>query len=50
MDEIERRAIVETLARCSGNKKAAARSLEIDEKSIYNKMKRLGLTPTGEDG
>ena len=42
--EIERRAIIETLAACSGNKKAAARSLGIDEKSIYNKMKRLEIT------
>lgn len=41
--EIERRAIIETLAACSGNKKAAARSLGIDEKSIYNKMKRLDI-------
>lgn len=43
--DIERRAILDTLAACGGNKKAAARSLGIDEKSIYNKMKRLGLTP-----
>lgn len=42
--EIERRAIIETLAACEGNKKAAARMLGIDEKSIYNKMKRLGIT------
>ena len=41
--EIERRAIIETLAACGGNKKAAARSLGIDEKSIYNKMKRLDI-------
>lgn len=42
--EIEKRALVETLAACGGNKKAAARSLGIDEKSIYNKMRRLGIT------
>jgi DNA-binding NtrC family response regulator len=41
--EIERRAIIETLAACEGNKKAASRMLGIDEKSIYNKMKRLGI-------
>lgn len=41
--EIERRALVETLAHCGGNKKAAAKLLDIDEKSIYNKMKRLGV-------
>jgi DNA-binding NtrC family response regulator len=44
LEEIERRAIVETLRACKGNKKAAAKSLGIDEKSIYNKMKRLGLS------
>ena len=49
LDDIERRAIVETLARCNGNKKAAAKMLSIDEKSIYNKMKRLGLMPTGDE-
>jgi DNA-binding NtrC family response regulator len=43
--DIERRAILETLAACGGNKRAAARSLGIDEKSIHNKMKRLGITP-----
>lgn len=42
--DIERRAILETLTASGGNKKAAARSLGIDEKSIYNKMKRLGIT------
>jgi DNA-binding NtrC family response regulator len=49
LEAIERRAIVETLRRCQGNKKAAAKMLAIDEKSIYNKMKRLGLMPTGDD-
>jgi DNA-binding NtrC family response regulator len=49
LDDIERKAIVETLARCNGNKKAAAKMLAIDEKSIYNKMKRLGLMPTGDE-
>ena len=48
LEDIERRAIVETLARCQGNKKAAAKMLGIDEKSIYNKMRRLGLTPGTE--
>jgi DNA-binding NtrC family response regulator len=42
--DIEKQAILETLAACGGNKKAAARSLGIDEKSIYNKMRRLGIT------
>ncbi len=41
--DIEREAIRETLTECAGNKAAAARQLGISEKSIYNKMKRLGL-------
>ncbi|HVJ82266.1 MAG TPA: sigma-54 dependent transcriptional regulator [Planctomycetia bacterium] len=43
LEEIERRALVETIDYCKGNKKAAARMLAIDEKSVYNKMRRLGL-------
>jgi transcriptional regulator with GAF, ATPase, and Fis domain len=43
LEEIERLAIVGTLKATGGNKKAAAQMLGIDEKSIYNKMKRLGL-------
>jgi DNA-binding NtrC family response regulator len=41
--EIERRALIETLRHLSGNKKAAARMLGIDEKSVYNKMRRLDI-------
>lgn len=41
--DIERQAIADTLRSCDGNKKAAARMLGIDEKSIYNKIKRLGV-------
>ncbi|QDU61725.1 Transcriptional regulatory protein ZraR [Planctomycetes bacterium Pan216] len=44
LEEIERQAIVETLEWAEGNKKQAARTLGIDEKSIYNKMKRLGIS------
>ena len=43
LEDIEREAIRETLTNCGGNKAAAARQLGISEKSIYNKMKRLGL-------
>jgi DNA-binding NtrC family response regulator len=43
LDEIERRAILETLAFCEGNKAKSARSLGISEKSIYNKMRRLKI-------
>lgn len=41
--ELEKQAILETLAACNGNKAMAARNLGISEKSIYNKIKRLGL-------
>jgi DNA-binding NtrC family response regulator len=44
LDEIERRAIIDTLSLLGGNKKGAAKMLGIDEKSIYNKMRRLGIT------
>lgn len=47
LEEIERRAIRDHLHASGGNKKAAAKALGIDEKSIYNKMKRLGLTDDG---
>jgi len=41
--EVEKLAIVDTLHACHGNKAKAARELGISEKSIYNKMKRLGI-------
>lgn len=43
LDDVERLAIEQTLVHCRGNKAEAARTLRISEKSIYNKMKRLGL-------
>ncbi|MDA0660434.1 MAG: sigma-54 dependent transcriptional regulator [Planctomycetota bacterium] len=42
--EVEKQAIVHTLFACKGNKARAARELGISEKSIYNKMKRLGIS------
>ncbi|MCB0346746.1 MAG: sigma-54-dependent Fis family transcriptional regulator [Bdellovibrionales bacterium] len=44
LEEIERRAIIETLRLVNGNKAAAARNLGISERSIYNKIKRFGLS------
>ena len=44
LTEIERQAILETLAACDGNKALSARQLGISEKSIYNKMRRLGIS------
>lgn len=43
LEEIERLALVETLKHTEGNKSAAARILNISEKSVYNKLKRLGI-------
>ena len=37
-------ALIQTLDLCQGNKSQAARTLGISEKSIYNKMKRFGLS------
>jgi DNA-binding NtrC family response regulator len=43
LEEIEQRALIETLASCKGNKAQAARKLGISEKSIYNKIKRFNI-------
>lgn len=43
LDDVEKKAIVETLSFVGGNKAKAARVLGISEKSIYNKMRRLGV-------
>lgn len=46
LEQLETEAIRQTLAACDGNKAEAARRLGIAEKSVYNKMKRYGLTPS----
>jgi len=43
LEEVERRAIIETLELTGGNKAEAARRLQISERSIYNKLKRLKI-------
>ena len=43
LEEIERCAIQATLKACDGNKAKTARTLGISEKSVYNKMRRLGI-------
>lgn len=43
LDDIEKQAIIETLRAYRGNKARSARILGISEKSIYNKMRRLGI-------
>jgi DNA-binding NtrC family response regulator len=41
--EIERRAIIDTLKACGGNRSKTARSLGVSEKTIYNKLKKYNL-------
>jgi DNA-binding NtrC family response regulator len=43
LEDVEKMAVEQTLRYVGGNKARAARELGISEKSIYNKMKRLGL-------
>lgn len=43
LEEIERRAIMETIKLCKGNKAAAARRLGISERSIHYKIKKYRM-------
>ena len=43
VEDAERRAIRHALARCGGNKSAAARHLGISRRALYDKLDRLGL-------
>lgn len=43
MAEIERRAIIETINACGGNRAQSARKLGVSEKTIYNKIKQFKL-------
>ena len=43
MEAVEKLAVQQTLDLCRGNKAAAARILDVTEKTIYNKLARLGL-------
>ena len=43
LDQIERRAILETLRACGGNKAKTARQLGVSEKTIYNKLKQYRI-------
>ena len=47
--EIEKQAIIDTLEAVNGNKARTARELGISEKSIYNKMRRHGLSKKHND-
>jgi len=43
LEEIEKRAIIETLEHCEGNKQAAADMLGVSQKSIYNKINKYDI-------
>jgi len=43
MAEIERRAIIETIHACGGNRAESARQLGVSEKTIYNKFRQFKL-------
>ena len=42
LQQLEQKAIMDTLQACEGNKAKAAQMLGISTKSIYNKLKRMG--------
>jgi two-component system response regulator AtoC len=47
MEELERRAITDALARCKGNRTRAAEMLGLSRKTILNKIKAYGLEDRG---
>jgi transcriptional regulator of acetoin/glycerol metabolism len=50
LQAMEKRLIAETLWRCSGNRKQAARELGIDVSSLYRKIKAMQLEIPEKDG
>ena len=50
LDEVERALILETLAKCGGNRTLAAQILGVSVRTIHNKLRRWRLAPpeTGE--
>jgi len=50
LEAMERFLIAETLRRCGGNRKVAARSLGINSSTLYRKIKSLGIETPEIDG
>ncbi len=48
LDEVERRAVLETLEACDGNKSEAARRLGVTRKTLHAKLARYGLETQDE--
>ena len=44
IDELDRMAIQQALARHGGNRTAAARALNIGTKTLYRKIEKYGIT------
>lgn len=44
MEEIERQAIIDTIAACNGNLSLAARRLNLTRQTLYNKIKRYNIS------
>ena len=43
LEEVERRYVLHVLERSAGNKRLAARVLDVDRKTLYRKLKRWGV-------
>ena len=50
LDELEKRAILETLDACGGNKSETARRLGVTRKTLHSKLARYGLEGQEEGG
>jgi DNA-binding NtrC family response regulator len=50
LDEVERRHITAVLHHTGGNVTQAARTLDIDRVTLYNKIRKYGLRRNDEDG
>ncbi|MDR0338861.1 MAG: sigma-54 dependent transcriptional regulator [Desulfovibrio sp.] len=49
LDEVEKRAVLQTLAACGGNKSEAARRLGVTRKTLHAKLARYGLAAQDEE-